>query len=159
MDVGLNEAARLTGKYKSTIERAADAGRLSFTRNGPNGPMRFEVCELERVYGLVSKNVSAPTEAETRGPDLADELRRTKLVLEMTERERDQALELARDRGEERDRWQEQARQSSVIVEQLLRALPAPVAAEPLEERGKVKEAEPRRRLFGLLPPKVVVAG
>jgi hypothetical protein len=50
MKVGLNEAARLAGKDQSTITRACQSGRLSFTKD-EHGNRMFDPAELERVYG------------------------------------------------------------------------------------------------------------
>jgi hypothetical protein len=50
MQVGLTEAARLTGKDASTITRACQAGRLSFNKD-ETGQRMFEMAELERVFG------------------------------------------------------------------------------------------------------------
>ena len=54
MQVGLNEAARLTGKDQSTITRACQSGRLSFTKD-ESGNRMFDLAELERVYGQLRK--------------------------------------------------------------------------------------------------------
>jgi septal ring factor EnvC (AmiA/AmiB activator) len=74
MQVGLNEAARLTGKDASTITRACQAGRLSFSKD-ETGNRMFDLAELERVYGPLRKpeeqivptaNIAAITEALER---------------------------------------------------------------------------------------------
>jgi septal ring factor EnvC (AmiA/AmiB activator) len=74
MQVGLNEAARLTGKDASTITRACQAGRLSFSKD-ESGNRMFDLAELERVYGPLRKpeeqtvptaNIAAATEALER---------------------------------------------------------------------------------------------
>src|SRR3954451_10938488 len=54
MQVGLNEAARLTGKDASTITRAGQPGRLSFTKD-ESGNRMFDLAELGRVYGPLRK--------------------------------------------------------------------------------------------------------
>ena len=54
MQVGLTEAARLTGKDQSTITRACQSGRLSFTKD-ESGNRMFDLAELERVYGPLRK--------------------------------------------------------------------------------------------------------
>jgi chromosome segregation ATPase len=47
--VGLSEAARITGRNRTTIFRAMKSGRLSFTTNGA-GERQVDVAELERVF-------------------------------------------------------------------------------------------------------------
>jgi hypothetical protein len=59
MQVGLNEAARRTGKDQSTITRACQAGRLSFSKD-ESGNRLFDIAELERVYGPLRKPEEQP---------------------------------------------------------------------------------------------------
>jgi hypothetical protein len=54
MQVGLTDAARMTGKDQSTITRACQSGRLSFTKD-ESGNRMFDLAELERVYGPLRK--------------------------------------------------------------------------------------------------------
>jgi TolA-binding protein len=54
VQVGLTDAARLTGKDQSTITRACQSGRLSFTKD-ESGNRMFDLAELERVYGRLRK--------------------------------------------------------------------------------------------------------
>jgi Tfp pilus assembly protein FimV len=53
MPIGITllEAARLTGRDKSTIRRQIRAGKLSATRDA-NGTWLIEPCELERLHSL-----------------------------------------------------------------------------------------------------------
>jgi hypothetical protein len=53
MQVGLRQAARMTGRNQSTVHRAMQTGRLSFTINEA-GERRIDVAELERVFGIKS---------------------------------------------------------------------------------------------------------
>jgi hypothetical protein len=53
MQVGLRQAARMTGRNQSTVHRAMQTGRLSFTVNEA-GERRIDVAELERVFGIKS---------------------------------------------------------------------------------------------------------
>ena len=62
MQVGLTEAARLTGKDASTITRACQAGRLSFNKD-ETGQRMFEMAELERVFG----KLRSPEEQRSEG--------------------------------------------------------------------------------------------
>jgi septal ring factor EnvC (AmiA/AmiB activator) len=56
--IGLSEAARLTGKPRSTIHRAMKDGRLSYTI-GPDGARLIDPAELERVYPLQADSNTA----------------------------------------------------------------------------------------------------
>src|SRR3954452_16222699 len=50
MNFTLSQAAKATGKSKSSISRAIDAGRLSAHRNG--GIFEIDAAELHRVFPL-----------------------------------------------------------------------------------------------------------
>lgn len=52
-EIGLAEAARLTGKNRSTLHRAMKTGRLSYTVNDA-GQRQIDVAELQRVFDLRS---------------------------------------------------------------------------------------------------------
>ena len=53
VQVGLRQAARMTGRNQSTVHRAMRTGWLSFTVNEA-GERRIDVAELERVFGIKS---------------------------------------------------------------------------------------------------------
>lgn len=69
-EIGLAEAARLTGKNRSTLHRAMKTGRLSYTVNDA-GERRIDVAELQRVFDLRSPPatlVNGATLAATPAP-------------------------------------------------------------------------------------------
>jgi hypothetical protein len=49
--IGLSEAARLTGRNQTTIHRAMKAGRLSYTVSAA-GERQIDTAELDRVFGI-----------------------------------------------------------------------------------------------------------
>jgi DNA-binding transcriptional MerR regulator len=49
--VGIAEAARMAGVAQSTVHRAMQAGRLSYTTD-PTGKRRIDVAELQRVFEI-----------------------------------------------------------------------------------------------------------
>jgi hypothetical protein len=51
--VGIAEAARMAGVAQSTVHRAMQAGRLSYTTD-PAGKRRIDVSELQRVFEIKS---------------------------------------------------------------------------------------------------------
>ena len=53
--VGAQRAAELTGKSKSTIQRAMKSGKISFELDHNNRRV-IDVAELERAFGLVPQN-------------------------------------------------------------------------------------------------------
>lgn len=73
--IKLGEAARLTGRSKSTIHRAMESGRLSYTVDG-DGERLIDPAELGRVFDFKSKEGeevatrnSGETERHSAQPD------------------------------------------------------------------------------------------
>lgn len=60
--ISISEAARLTGKPRSTIHRHLDKGKLSKETDGQGRPV-IDVAELERVYGTLQQADMAQTGA------------------------------------------------------------------------------------------------
>lgn len=73
--VSVTQASELTGKSKSTIQRALKSGRLSYSMNDA-GDKEIDTSELERVYGNFPPKVDI--EAMVRA-----ELQRAQDMLEM----------------------------------------------------------------------------
>ena len=78
--IGAQRAAELTGKSKSTIQRAMAGGKISFERDA-NGRRVVDVSELERVFGL--KKSESPTASASASVE--NELEKATAMLE-TER-------------------------------------------------------------------------
>jgi hypothetical protein len=103
MGITLLEAARRTGRDKSTLRRQIKSGKLSATRDH-NGTWLIEVAELERLHPLRPEAVPRPAPADAAtDPELITELRA-----------------VIADLRQDRDHWREQAQRL---------ALPAPVRA------------------------------
>ena len=51
--IGLTEAARLTGRNQTTIHRAMKMGRLSYTVDAA-GARQIDTAELDRVFGILT---------------------------------------------------------------------------------------------------------
>jgi hypothetical protein len=113
--VGLKQAAELTGKSGSTIHRAAQAGRLSYSQNEA-GERVFDLSELDRVFGLKSQGAQLTQSAPdtSRNDPEAAEIAALKARLEAAETR-------IRDLETDRDAWRDQAKQ--------LARLPAPAGA------------------------------
>lgn len=107
MGITLLEAARRTGRDKSTLRRQIKTGKLSATRDH-NGTWLIEVAELERLHPLrpADDTEAAPRDAPAdSAPDSAVDA----LVLELRA--------VIADLRQDRDQWREQAQRL---------ALPAP---------------------------------
>ena len=145
--VSVAQAADLTGKSKSTIQRALKSGRLSYTISDSNNKDKeIDTSELERVYGAFPKKVDqeALVKAELqRAQDMLD-MERVKMrcrsledQLHMTERQ----LE---DMKEQRDQWQKQAQQL-MITNQTSQKQAEDLKQEMREKEAREREARKRR--------------
>ena len=63
MSYSLGEAARATGRNKSTILRAVRAGKISATREVARGGWMIEPAELHRVFAPVAATPDEPASA------------------------------------------------------------------------------------------------
>lgn len=111
MSYTLNEAAKATGKSKTTIHRALKSGKISAVKRD-NGAYAIEPAELHRVFPPV------PVERHEERSNRNDEHQHNdqgtlRIQLETIEkereRERQQLQEVITDLREDRDRWRQQA--------------------------------------------------
>ena len=100
-ELSLSQAARLTSKSKSTINRAIKTGKISATRHD-DGSYSIDPAELSRAFGLGPQEGAKRRDAE---PDENRLLERIEALETMLNRER----EIAADLKEDRDRWRQQA--------------------------------------------------
>lgn len=92
MGYTIGQAAKATGKSKSTIFRAIKNGRISASRDD-NGDFDIDPSELHRVFPKVWENV--PQNAATEPPSVPAE-REIELLQEQLAREREFSRDLAR---------------------------------------------------------------
>ncbi len=117
MQVGLTEAAELTGKNPSTLTRAVNAGKLSAV-SAPDGTRQFMVAELERWAGKLRTPGEERTDApEVQRTELHDALEEARAAQIEGYREQIRLLEGVLDETrKDRDRWQEQAGQITRLL-------------------------------------------
>src|SRR5271166_3230369 len=130
----LGQAARITGKGKTTLVRAIQAGRLSATRR-EDGGYAIDPSELSRVYNVTPEGVSATGDVVHRATPSDPELE-TRIALAEAELRamKDMLVEVR----QSRDDWKAQA-------ERLALAAPVPTPAPetpppppaPLHERRR----------------------
>lgn len=156
--IGLTEAAKLTGKSPSTITRRSNhkdqRKRLSFTING-DGERVYDVAELQRVFGdLKNANTTkhAPVQ-ETKNARLRNDLQQS--LKEAHEREivllREQNALLhtqLQDIQKDRDEWRNQAKQHTVLIEDHRKREDA--LKQSLE--AAQKPVERPKKIFGIFP-------
>jgi hypothetical protein len=121
--VGINEAARLTGKNKATISRDTKTGKLTATTND-TGAKRYQVAELERVYGTLRSPTTGYAPVDNHRTQPQETTNDTSALTEVV-KAKDEMIALLKDQVDdlkrERDNWRDQAQ----------RALPAPVDTTP----------------------------
>ncbi|MGH7867036.1 MAG: hypothetical protein ACREP9_05220 [Candidatus Dormibacteraceae bacterium] len=121
--VGINLAARLTGKNKATISRDTKSGKLSATVR-EDGSKSYQVVELERVYGKLRNPDTSDEPGVNHRNEPADITSVTSVFPEVV-KAKDEVIDILKQQVEDlkrdRDNWREQA----------LRILPAPVKEPP----------------------------
>lgn len=100
-ELSLSQAAKLTSKSKSTINRAIKTGKLSATRH-EDGSYSIDPAELSRAFDMEPPGDAKRSGAEPDGTRL---LERIEALEAMLNRER----EISADLKEDRDRWRQQA--------------------------------------------------
>jgi hypothetical protein len=107
----LGEAAKATGKSKTTIKRALEKGVLFSVKKSDLGEWQIEPIELHRIYPRVDHGtVTLDTPGSTPGhTELQVKLhaaeREMTLLRELLDRER----EVSRGLEQDRDQWRQQA--------------------------------------------------
>jgi hypothetical protein len=155
--VGAQRAGELTGRSKSTIQRAMNAGKLSYEVD-ENGRRVIDVSELERVFGLSGNGAPSGKAGRDNQQDAADvvkaELERAQSMLEMERlRMRVRMLEdqlfvtnqHVEDVKGQRDEWQKQAQQ--VLLTSQYSQKQAEDLKIQLAERDRRDEALRQKRL------------
>lgn len=137
--VGAQRAAVLTGKSKSTIQRAMNSGKISYELDS-NGRRVIDVSELERAFGIKKQTTQAEPTAEQQMENVTKmiEIERMKMRIRMLEDKLDEARAQIEDLRQQRDQWQKQASQM------LLTSRHSQEQADQL--RKEIKEREQRAR-------------
>lgn len=100
-ELSLSQAAKLTGKSKSTINRSIKTGKLSAIRN-EDGSYSIDPAELSRTFNVEPQEGAKRRDAEPDGTRLLERIEALEIMLN---RER----EIVADLKEDRDRWRQQA--------------------------------------------------
>ena len=141
--VGAQRAAILTGKSKSTIQRAMNAGKLSYELDS-NQRRVIDVSELERVFGIKKESMAEQpkqtpsSKSSSADIEMAVEKERMTMQLKMLEQQLLAAGERIDDLADQRDKWEKQASQMLITSQYTQKQ------AEEL--RAQIKEREERAR-------------
>lgn len=114
MSYSLSDAAKATGKNRTTIHRAIKSGKISASKN-ENGAYDIEPAELHRIFPAIaqrSAQQAKETDSNRQQPgDTTSETLRIRLATLEKERDRERAQleETIADLREDRDKWRQQA--------------------------------------------------
>lgn len=141
--VGAQRAAVLTGKSKSTIQRAMKSGKLSFELDQNNRRI-IDVSELERVFGIQKQEEKTETKkVDQSAIDAAVEKERMAMQIKMLEQQLSSAKENLDDLKDQRDKWEKQASQVLITSQYSQKQ------AEELRAQIKEREERARQRRMG----------
>ncbi len=109
----LGEAAKATGKSKSTISKAIKNGRISASK-GENGVYSIDPSELHRVYLPIVQETGVPERKEPlESPEVditkESKIRELGILLKASEQRLEDRDEQLSDIKEDRDKWRQQA--------------------------------------------------
>ena len=137
--VGAQRAAVLTGKSKSTIQRAMNSGKLSYELD-QNKRRIIDVSELERVFGIKQTAPEPTPAAKAKAQDVEAVLEKERMAMQikMLEQQLSTAQEQIDDLRDQRNKWEKQASQVLITSQYSQRQ------AEEL--RAQIKEREGRAR-------------
>lgn len=103
-ELSLSQAAKISGKSKTTIHRSIKSGKLSATRN-EDGTYSINAAELSRVFQVVTqKHPTWNNEEQPVTPSETDRIR-----IEALEAALDREREVNADLMADRDHWRQQA--------------------------------------------------
>lgn len=142
--VGAQRAAELTGKSKSTIQRAMNSGKISFEIDN-NGRRVIDVSELDRAFGLKpSETGGKSVEQELEKASSMIEMERMKMRIKMLESQLETAETQIEDLKAQRDQWQKQASQV-LITSQFSQKQAEELRAQIKERDARAQERRQKR--------------
>lgn len=146
--VGAQRAAVLTGKSKSTIQRAMKSGKLSYSLDQNNRRV-IDVAELERVFGIKKESLNAggskPSTSPAPSTDELIEKERLAMQVKMLEQQLETAQESIEDLKSQRDKWEQQASQVLLTTQHTHKQL-EDLRAEIKETREKTVARRPQQQ-------------
>jgi hypothetical protein len=102
----LGQAAKATGKSKTTISKAIQSGKISAEKQ-ENGSYQIDPSELHRVYPVTSPSVPLDTPLET--PVYTQRMFELEVLLKASEQRQADLVQRITDIEEDRDQWRVQA--------------------------------------------------
>jgi hypothetical protein len=163
--VGAQRAAELTGKSKSTVQRAMNAGKLSYEVDA-NGRRLVDVSELDRVFGLMPQgndntpkasndgNQSSSTyamELELEKARNAIEVERLRMEVRMAQEQVEMAQRQIEDLKVQRDLWQKQAQQILITSQYSQKQSEERIAEMNAREEARQRAMDAKRTQQGVV--------
>ena len=141
MPITLTEASQITGKSKSTLNRAITSGKLSASRSDDEKTYMVDESELARVFPFVSARHGSPdgsppvTSPESLPAEQELALVKAQIdeIKQMHRREVDRMESKIDDLKQERDDWKTQASNQTLLL-----------------RHEQERQVEPPKRFFGI---------
>lgn len=132
--VSISEAARLTGKARSTLHKYIKQGKLSTTTDQNTGNKSIETSELIRVFGKISNLSTTDSDSVTHVSKLQQETPSTTQSLQIKLQLLEQENAYLKAEKELLSKNLDDIRQAMLLIESKLPATPEPVAPEPTKK-------------------------
>lgn len=126
--VSISEAARLTGKARSTLHKYIKQGKLSTTTDQNTGNKSIETSELIRVFGKISNLSTTDSDSVTRVSKLQQETPSTTQSLQIKLQLLEQENAHLKAEKELLSKNLDDIRQAMLLIESKLPTTPEPVA-------------------------------
>lgn len=129
--VSISEAARLTGKARSTLHKYIKQGKLSTTTDQNTGNKSIETSELIRVFGKISNSSTTDSDSVTHVSKLQQETPNTTQSLQIKLQLLEQENAHLKAEKELLSKNLDDIRQAMLLIESKLPTTPEPVAPAP----------------------------
>jgi len=132
--VSISEAARLTGKARSTLHKYIKQGKLSTTTDQNTGNKSIETSELIRVFGKISNSSTTDSDSVTNVSKLQQETPNTTQSLQIKLQLLEQENAHLKAEKELLSKNLDDIRQAMLLIESKLPTTPEPVASVPTKK-------------------------
>jgi len=132
--VSISEAARLTGKARSTLHKYIKKGKLSTTTDQNTGNKSIETSELIRVFGKISNSPTTDSDGVTNVSKLQQETPNTTQSLQIKLQLLEQENAHLKAEKELLSKNLDDIRQAMLLIEYKLPTTPEPVASVPTKK-------------------------
>ena len=132
--VSISEAARLTGKARSTLHKYIKQGKLSTTTDQNTGNKSIDTSELIRVFGKISNSSTTDSDSVTNVSKLQQETPNTTQSLQIKLQLLEQENAHLKAEKELLSKNLDDIRQAMLLIESKLPTTPEPVAPVPAKK-------------------------